>query len=338
MRKILLLFVVLFAVAALPAALARPKPCSLWPQCRTSPTPSVSPSPSPSMSPSVSPSPSPTPSPGPYPAPNPISGETPGWLVICDYSHSLPDDPIVFPGQPGASHLHDFLGARDVDAFSTYDSMRAGGTSCTATSGDTAGYWTPALYRNGAQILPRHGVAPPSGNGSTGKTREQVYYRNNLAQSVQTIPPGLRMIAGVGAATSPAGNPYLGRELYWGCSDNSTGKLIAPPASCATGIVTLHVGFPNCWDGVHLDSADHRSHMAYPVSGGGGYVCPSSHPVAIPRVITRWEYPVGTSTGTITLASGPTFTAHGDFWQTWDQPRLDELVAACFGSNGCGKV
>lgn len=25
----------------------------------------------------------------------------------------------------------------------------------------------------------------------------------------------------------------------------------------------LHVTFPDCWDGVRLDSPDHRSHMAY---------------------------------------------------------------------------
>ena len=33
---------------------------------------------------------------------------------------------------------------------------------------------------------------------------------------------------------------------------------------------------PSCWNGKDLDSADHRSHMAYPISGSGrqGTVCP----------------------------------------------------------------
>src|SRR5207302_6794130 len=30
-----------------------------------------------------------------------------GFIVLCDYSHTLSDDPIVYPQQPGASHSHD---------------------------------------------------------------------------------------------------------------------------------------------------------------------------------------------------------------------------------------
>ncbi len=30
--------------------------------------------------------------------------------AACPYSHSFKDDPIVFPGQPGASHMHSFFG------------------------------------------------------------------------------------------------------------------------------------------------------------------------------------------------------------------------------------
>ncbi|MFN2590263.1 MAG: hypothetical protein ABR518_05795, partial [Actinomycetota bacterium] len=49
-----------------------------------------------------------------YPAP-----PGPGWTVICGYDHSLEDDPIVSPNQPGAAHLHDFFGSHSTDAFST---------------------------------------------------------------------------------------------------------------------------------------------------------------------------------------------------------------------------
>lgn len=48
------------------------------------------------------------------------------FVVRCGYSHSLPDDPIVFPGQQGASHLHDFFGNTATDAFSTQASLLAG--------------------------------------------------------------------------------------------------------------------------------------------------------------------------------------------------------------------
>jgi len=32
---------------------------------------------------------------------------SPGWIVSCQYSHSLPDDPIVAFRQPGASRLRE---------------------------------------------------------------------------------------------------------------------------------------------------------------------------------------------------------------------------------------
>jgi hypothetical protein len=308
-----------------------------------------SPSPSPSSSPSASPSPSPSPSAFPSPTGTPSSSA--GWLLVCDYSHSLMDDPVVFPGVPDASHLHDFFANTSVNAFSTYGSMTDATTTCSATSGDSSGYWAPALYQDGVKI-------DPAGVSVAGRsTREQFYYRkNNLADGtvIQTIPPDLRVIAGNSHAMSEADNPKLGSEIYWGCSDNSTsGKLKAPPASCTTGIITLHIGFPNCWDGVNLDTVrpdgspasnpvtgrvypnDHRSHMAYPSSG----VCPADHPVPLPRVISRIEYPVGTTTGTITLSSGPTYTAHGDFWNTWNQSRLEQLIADCLNAGlNCGKI
>ena len=41
-----------------------------------------------------------------------------GWFhVDCAYSHRAPDDPIVFPRGVGASHSHDFLGARNLSAI-----------------------------------------------------------------------------------------------------------------------------------------------------------------------------------------------------------------------------
>ena len=274
----------------------------------------------------------PTPTPQPNASPPPASA-TGGWLVKCPYSHSLPDDPVVFPGRPGASHLHDFFANTTTDANSTYGSMTASGdttTTCPQASGDTAGYWVMALFKNGAKYDPADPQSPSRG--------AQFYYRkDNLEPGtvIHTFPANFRMIAGNMHATSEAENPYLGREIYYGCSDNSeTGKPTAP-VDCATGIVSLHVGFPNCWDGANLDSPDHKSHVVYPTRG----VCPSDHPVALPRLIVRTEYPVGTDSSGITLSSGPYYTAHGDFWNTWDQQKLDDLVARCLnGSTDCGTL
>ncbi len=59
----------------------------------------------------------------------------------------------------------------------------------------------------------------------------------------------------------------------------------------------------------------------------------------LPRVIERFEYPVGTDSSGISLASGLYFTAHADFWNTWQQVRLDELVALCLNVGlDCGSI
>jgi hypothetical protein len=68
------------------------------------------------------------------------------FVESCRFSHRSPDDPIVFPGRPGLSHDHTFVGNRTTNAFSTYGSLRAGRTSC-RRSADTAAYWLPTLYQ-----------------------------------------------------------------------------------------------------------------------------------------------------------------------------------------------
>jgi hypothetical protein len=254
------------------------------------------------------------------------ASSSPGWLVTCTALHSRPDDPIVHPGMTGMSHLHDFVGNPTTIASSTYSTENAASPSGCSASSDTSGYWTPAVYRNGVKINPQ----------SSG-SRDQIYYRaDNLVTGtkVEPFPADFRMIAGNAMALSPADSPKLGKELYWGCSDNSTGKLAAPPASCSTGIISLHVGFPNCWDGV-LTHVNDTSHVRYPSSG----LCPTGYPRKLPRVILRWEFPVGTQTGNITLSSGPTYTIHADFWNTWNQTRLTSLVNNCLNAFvSCGTL
>jgi hypothetical protein len=55
------------------------------------------------------------------------------------------DDPIVFPGQPGRSHLHQFYGNTSVDGNSTFESLRTKGDgTCGGTNkGQTlsSAYW-----------------------------------------------------------------------------------------------------------------------------------------------------------------------------------------------------
>ena len=249
-----------------------------------------------------------------------VHAADPGWITSCGYSHSLADDPIIFPGQPGLAHLHDFAAARTANAFSTPLSLRAGGTTC-MIPGDKSSYWVPALYKNGVRVLP---------NATSHDAL--FYYRRKGAPSgttVQPFPQGLKIIIGNAHAKSPAENPQLGTDIIFKCGPGSSTDLPAPPTQCSSGVMVMSLRFPNCWDGVNLDSPDHRSHMAYPRSGR----CPASHPVVVPRLESFFRYPVGTEPiGTITLSSGPYYTAHQDFFNAWEPSALQALLDKCINA------
>jgi Domain of unknown function (DUF1996) len=270
---------------------------------------------------------------------SPAAGSS-GWLIRSvdsgrsTMTHSLPDDPIEFPGQPDVSHLHDFFCNSSANAFSTYDSMLAGATVC--PSGDSAGYWAPALYRNGVKVNP-----------SGYPTRQQIYYRDNNVSSVYRVTPfpaNFKMIIGnPHAATQVEANaidPVSGigakipSEQYWGCSNNSEPGKQPTPINCSTGIISLHVGFPNCWNGVRVEGNQVAAGtLRWPSSGS----CPAGFGVVLPRLLERFEYPVGTSSSGITLASGNVFSVHADFWNTWNQASLETLTERCLNGNiDCG--
>lgn len=259
--------------------------------------------------------------------PKNTSAANPGWIVSCNYSHSANNDPIVFFGQTGASHLHDFVGAKNTDAFSTALTLKTGGTTC-AITGDTSSYWVPAMYKNGVRVLP---------NGTSKHALH--YYRRIGAPTgveVKPIPDGLKMIVGNASARSAAENRGISSgNIIFKCGPGSSTDLPQPPTQCDSGIMVVSYKFPNCWNGRDLDSADHFSHMAYP-SGGK---CPTSHPVVIPRVESFFRYPVGTGPiGTIGFDSGPYYTAHEDFFGAWNSSAMQFLLTKCInGNTDCGQ-
>ena len=77
--------------------------------------------------------------------PSPSDG-TGAFRVVCDYTHMAFDDPIVYPGQPGASHLHTFFGNTRTSAASTSSSVaNTGNSSCHGGIANRSSYWVPTL-------------------------------------------------------------------------------------------------------------------------------------------------------------------------------------------------
>ena len=244
-------------------------------------------------------------------------GRVPQFKVECEWSHSAPDDPIVHPGLPGRSHLHDFFGNTMTDAMSTAADLLGGATTC-QNQLDTAAYWAPALLRDGTPIRPKGSVA---------------YYRPGSGvdpASLQPYPAGLAMIGGDMTAAAPQA---LG-VAAWHCGASPV--LQAQPATCPrTAPLGVRVSFPDCWDGEHLASEDHVSHMARSRDGR----CPGSHPVPLPQLIFEVHYPVTGDPSGLELASGGTFGVHADFVNSWDQSTLEREVRVCLNrSKVCGVV
>lgn len=107
-------------------------------------------------------------------------------------------------------------------------------------------------------------------------------------------------------------------------------------AQCPQGI-RAELMFPSCWNG-SLDSADHKSHMAYPNLLKTGD-CPDTHPISVPALFyeTIWNtFDFKDIDGQFVFAQGdPTgFGYHGDFIAGWNETFLQEAINTCTNSSG----
>ena len=263
----------------------------------------------------------------------PGDGSFGAFRTTCSLAKFAFDDPIVYPGQSGASHLHIIFGNTAVTASTTPETLKATGNStCRGGTLNRTAYWMPAVYdtRTGAAVVPEEGV---------------FYYKTGYSidpKTVKPFPAGLRMIAGNKNATGP--QDYVD----WDCRDhsNSTGPI---PSACPVGdAIRLTILFPQCWDGVNLDSPDHKSHMAYPNYANPPFhsTCPPSHPVTLPEITEHFDFPI-TSPGasafwrlssdmySTSIPGG--YSAHADWMNGWDPATMQGIVTNCLNKGlDCG--
>jgi hypothetical protein len=236
------------------------------------------------------------------------------FAAVCGFSHRNDDDPIVFPGQRGRSHNHTYFGNTSTDADSSPASLRAAGQTTCRPRADTAAYWAPTLFSGANAVEPRGAVA---------------YYVRRTFGAVDAFPAGLKIIAGDAAARAPQSQ----QVTYWTCAFGRVRSSSIPTCPGGRyGGLRLVVNFPNCWDGSRLDSANHKSHMAYSSNGA----CPGSHPVEVPALILVIYYGIRGGTG-LELSSGGQFSGHADFVNAWDQGVLQALVDRYLNRSGFRK-
>jgi hypothetical protein len=283
-----------------------------------------------------------------YLEPRSIPGSTAHWPVgnmrtLCTPSHLGHDDPIVYPGQTDASHLHMFFGPTDLDADSTYESLRqAEASTCRGGPLNNTGYWIPAMFDGNANVrVPSLILLYYKAIDAGGTLAEKQESIRNTTQ----LPRGLRMVAD---------------DMQWKCADGTTkagGDLI--PDDCPDNYLIGVVDFPQCWDGVHLDSPTHRaepdpfslqpgpngdypdrvSHVAYREHVNGRHLCPPSHPYRLTWITEQFHWSnTGNTEGTWYLSSdvagmlepaprGSTF--HADWFGAWDPEIQQRWHDAC---------
>lgn len=275
------------------------------------------------------------------------------FRTLCLTGHRNFDDPIVYPGNPGVSHQHQNFGNVSTDFSSTYVSMVAAETTCDDStrpapppeSGDTAGYWMPVPVVNGEPIEPPIGAIfwyrQPLACGD-------VYAGTYCAQAAtmkihHTFPKDLRVVIGAATATSADTNPLFAMQaghMHWNCYPSLGVTYTPTPNECKTlaeGVpggarLDLWLVFPACWDGVRLDSPNHRDHLAYTSELG----CPATHPVVLPQLFAQIPYTPFNGSDFDGWTSGADYTAHFDFWNAWDQARLVQLTGGVDAPTAAG--
>lgn len=233
----------------------------------------------------------------------PAPAGQPNFRVQCGTGQVNNVDPIVMPGMAAMSHYHQFFGNRSTDENSTFESLRANpATSCNPRS-DASAYWVPQLWLNGVAIAPKNVT---------------LVYSKSVTARLIPHPQGLKLIAG----NSKASTAQDINVVYWTCSNDPL-TVASTPLVCGRRADLIGViRFPECWNGVDLDSADHKSHVVYASDG----VCPAGT-VAVPRIEMQVRFPAQTDVANLTLSSGSIYSWHADFFNAWNPREFGRMVA-----------
>jgi hypothetical protein len=250
------------------------------------------------------------------------------FRFICNAGQVLRDDPIVYPGQPGKSHLHQFFGNTGANAASTYSSLRQSGQSTCMSPLNRSAYWMPAMLDGAGNVVRPDFVSIYYKRRP--KTDPVVSDPNNPQYQGKAVnlPNGLKFIFGYDMLTGKTPTGFL----WYNCqgSGSTPGKYSSLPEAarnCPAGAqLGAIIEAPDCWDGKNLDSANHRDHVSYSSYGDWGYKkCPSTHPYVIPTFTLGAWFTTDSNVGNWRLSSDEMFpnlprgsTFHADFWMAWD--------------------
>ncbi|MEU5624758.1 DUF1996 domain-containing protein [Streptomyces tendae] len=257
------------------------------------------------------------------------------------------DNLIAAPGVGnGAHHFHDYVGNQANDAFASDEDLAAADTSC-ADQGDKSSYYWPVLrLQNGTAEQD----AQSPGGGIEGNAGEIVTpaevtltFEGNERGKVTEMPRLLRIITGDAKAFV---NGNTNANASWSCTGFEDRQLKDKYPLCPSGSdVVRTFTFQSCWDGRNIDSANHRTHMAFAAADGS---CPEGFR-AVPRLVQRVVYDVAAPSledggKTVPLFAVDSFpeqlhkpvTDHSDFINVFDEDLMGEMVECINSGRECG--
>jgi hypothetical protein len=202
----------------------------------------------------------------------------------------------------------DYFGATTIAADSTSGSLRTANadgtkTACKRTA-DGSAYAAPTLLADGTAV-------EPSG------VKVKLLPTTSRSRNRATFPADFRMTAGDPEATTAR------RGVGFRCAGAAGARLAGEVPDCGGGELEAVVRFPTCWDGEHGFLED-SAHVAFPNARNR---CPSSHPVALPRLILTFSYDTsGLAPAAWTLSSGATAGYSAGFLNGWTTAALARLV------------
>ncbi|MEV6087506.1 DUF1996 domain-containing protein [Streptomyces parvulus] len=258
------------------------------------------------------------------------------------------DNLIAAPGVGnGAHHFHDYVGNQDSNAFSSDEDLAAAETSC-ADQGDKSSYYWPVIrLQNGTAEQD----AQSPGGGIEGNAGEIVTpaevtltFVGNERGEVAEMPRLLRIITGDAKAFV---NGNANANASWSCTGFEDRQLKDKYPLCPSDSdVVRTFTFQSCWDGRNIDSANHRTHMAFATADGS---CPEGFK-PIPRLVQRVVYDVDAPSlqdggRTVPLFAVDSFpeqlhkpvTDHSDFINVFDEDLMREMTDCINSGRECGE-
>lgn len=144
---------------------------------------------------------------------------------------------------------------------STYDTLTSADCTSCQVSVDKSAYWVPSLYYRS-----QDGSSFTSVTQQGGSLMYYLQRRGHDSEPLVAYPKGFRMLTGSPLYRSDQGT-LESKAISWACIDYNrnptpqTGYI--PNRNCPNNL-RMQIVFPSCWDGINLDSPNHKSHGTTP--------------------------------------------------------------------------